>query len=497
MLALPGGVASERLEAPVGKLSVALSNPGSAPLRAFLRLELPPAGPQRPLPPVTPELLAKLPAFPLLEAGKPRFLDLAALQSSTFTVQVDRPALYRVETTGLLETKGNVRTQVLPSLATANANGIGRNFLMQRYLREGRYQLTIAPQGSTAGHLGVSLAASPLREGGGLSSGIPARASLDAGEALQYEVEVTEAGRYGLRVMTLAGAPYIRLEDAEGWPLTTPEQRGDLERMLAPGRYRVVILPQPLPSRVVSLFQPVIDPPRLAGHGPHVLPLGGSASNRWEEPAEGAERIGDLWTFTLPAAADLRLGLSEFMEADLERADGQAVASFNHRRPYAARLAAGDYRLKTRTIRPNNRVDYTIRSEIDQLTEGRGVRVSAPAVIPISIGREQMVELSSLGDKDVRAVLRDADGKAIGRSDDRPDDWNFNITARLSPGFYTLAVEPVGSGAAETSVTLIAQAEVEGSPLAMSGERELAGGAVHLLPLDLGEGESLLVAQAR
>ncbi|KIM00343.1 hypothetical protein CCC_01498 [Paramagnetospirillum magnetotacticum MS-1] len=498
MVALPGAEAADRLEVTAGLHSVAFSNPTRAPVRASLRLTVPQAeAPPSVLPPVTAGMLAKVPVFPVLEAGKPRFLDLAARQSATFTVQVDRPALYRVETTGLLETEGNLRTQVLPSLASAASNGIGRNFLLQRYLREGRYQLTIAPKGSTAGHLGVSLASTPLRLGGDLTSGVPARASLDAGEALQYEVEVTEPGRYRLQVMTLGARPLIRLEDSEGWPLTTPEQTGDLERNLAAGRYRVVVLPQALPSRVVSLFQPVSEKQALAGHGPHVLPLGGSAANRWEEPAQGGERIDDLWTFTLPAAADLRLVLSDFMEAELERADGGAVAAFDHRRPFAGPLAAGDYRLKVRTIRPNNRVDYTVASEIRQLTEGRQVVVHAPAVIPISIGREQMVELSSFGDKDVRAVLRDVRGREIGRSDDRPDDWNFNIANRLSPGFYVLAVEPVGTDTAETTVRLDGLAEVEEPPMTASGQRDLVGGAVHILPLDPGPASSLLVAQAQ
>lgn len=497
MLAPPGGAPAERLEVAAGTHSVAFSNPAAVPVRAFVRLELPKAEAPPPLPPLSAEVLARRPAFPLLEAGKPRFLDLAALQSATFTVQVERPALYRVETTGLLETRGTLRTQVLPRLDSASGNGTGRNFLMQTYLREGRYQLTVAPQGATTGHLGVSLAASPLRDGGRLSAGNVARASLQAGEALQYEIELAEAGRYRLRVMTLAGTPAIRLEDAEGWPLTTPGQRGDLEWDLAAGRYRVVILPQPLPARVVSLLEPVAEPPVLAGHGPHPLPLDGSASHRWEEPAKGEERSGDLWTFTLPAAADLGFGLSEFMEADLERGDGQALAAFNFLRPYAGRLEAGEYRLRVRTVRPNNRVDYTIRSSITQLTEGRGVRVSVPAVIPLSIGRERMVEISSYGDQDVRAVLRDAAGRVLGRSDDRPDDWNFNITTRLAPGFYTLAVEPVGEAKAETRVTLDAQAEIEGTPLAASEDRTVPGGAVHILPLALGDGDALLVVQAR
>ncbi|MEO5373921.1 MAG: hypothetical protein H7840_06520 [Alphaproteobacteria bacterium] len=479
-------------------LMVTLGNPRPEPVRAVLRLDVPPVA-TRPadLPPITAETLARLPAVPVLEAGRPRFLDLEKNRSITFAVKVDTPALYRVETTGLLETAGAMRTQVAPSLARAAANGVGRNFLLQQYLRAGLYQLTVSTQGSTQGHLGVALTATPVRDGGRLRLGQPARASLDAGVGLQYDFDVVEPGRTHVRATTLGGVAGIRLEDGDGWPLTTPDQRGDLDSSLAPGRYRLVVLPQALPARVVTLIERVVEPSAPSGHGPHALPLDGAVSARWEEPAAGGERVPDVWAFDLPATADVRLSLTEPMEGDIEAVDGRVVASFTFRRPFSGRLAAGSYRLKTRTIQPNNRVDYTVTVGVPQLTVGRRRQIDAPSVVPISIGREHLVEISSFGNADVRAVLRDASGTAVARSDDRPDDWNFAIAALLAPGFYTLAVEPVGAARATTTVQVSAYDERTDPPLAASGERTLTDGATHIVPLDLGPGGTMLLAWAR
>ncbi|MBX9635645.1 MAG: hypothetical protein K2X44_11745, partial [Magnetospirillum sp.] len=253
-----------------------LINSGTTTLRAFLRSTPTPA----PVPtPPTAELSA-LPNFPVLAADGPHFLDLGRRQSATFALKVDKPALYRVETTGLLQTEGNLRTQVKPSLTRAGANGIGRNFLLQQYLRPGLYQLTVSTQDQSAGHLGLTMTASQLRPGGALTSGNPARASLNAGEGIGYDITVTERGTYRLEALTLSGPTELRLEDAEGWPLTNPGRQGALTRELEPGTYRLVVLPQPLPARVVTLAERLAAPVARQGHGPHPLPLGDTVRHR-------------------------------------------------------------------------------------------------------------------------------------------------------------------------------------------------------------------------
>ena len=84
------------------------------------------------------------------------------------------PALYRLESTGLLSTEGNLRTRTIPSYRRGSEGGVGRNFLVQEYLREGDYQITVKANGQSTGHLGVSLSRTRLHDGGTLSPGDPA-----------------------------------------------------------------------------------------------------------------------------------------------------------------------------------------------------------------------------------------------------------------------------------------------------------------------------------
>lgn len=472
---------------------LALANGGPAARPAVLRFLPKPTPPSEP----PPADLARLPRFPLLEAGAPQFLDLGRTRSSTFAVKVDKPALYRVESTGLLQTEGNMRTQIRPTVVRASANGTGRNFLLQQYLRPGLYQLTVTTEGNSAGHLGLALTASEVRAAGALSFGTPARISLNAGEAVAYDLDVTKPGTYRLEALTLAGPTELRLEDAGGWPLTNPGRSGPLTRELEPGRYRLVVLPQPLPARIVTLAEALPEPMAREGHGPHPLPLDQNVTHRWEEPAEGAERMPDTWAFTLPAEADVDITLGEGMEGRLERPDGTLVAEFNHLRPFGRQLAAGPWRLKTQSIRPNNRLDYVISTRVRQLIAGAERRISAPTTLDVSVGEGGLVDIASFGSQDVRATLSDAAGTVVARADDRADDWNFAIATRLAPGTYKLTVEPVGSGAAQTTIRMREQREVQDTPLAAGSERIVDDGAMHVMPLDSATTEELLVVAGR
>ena len=100
-----------------------------------------------PLPELPAATLAALPEFPRLVATSSQALDLAAGEARTFVVEADDPALYRIESTGLLATGGALRTRTRGNLLTQAENGIGRNFSLAAYLREGDYQLTVRPRG--------------------------------------------------------------------------------------------------------------------------------------------------------------------------------------------------------------------------------------------------------------------------------------------------------------------------------------------------------------
>ncbi|MBY0431819.1 MAG: hypothetical protein K2Q10_11515, partial [Rhodospirillales bacterium] len=165
---------------PKGQHTVTLTNPTAQPVQTALRFVPPEPAAAAPLPALPPEALRTLPVFAPLSESQPQFLDLGRNQSRVLALTVAEPSLYRIESTGLLATSGTLRTRVQPSLDQRTGNGYGRNFLLQDYLRPGLYQLSVATQGQTAGHLGVRVAKSPLREGGTLPPGIPARTTMAA-----------------------------------------------------------------------------------------------------------------------------------------------------------------------------------------------------------------------------------------------------------------------------------------------------------------------------
>ncbi len=457
----------------------------------------PPSSPSSPTPPVAPATLAAVEQFPELRPGTAQFVDLDAQEETSFALTVDEPALYRLESSGLLQTAGNLRTVVRTSLSRAEANGAGRNFLLQQYLREGLYQLTVQTQGQTQGHLGVTVAKAPVREGGYLVEGVPARTTLAAGEAIVYRLEIATAGRYRLAAMGLTAPVAMRFEDEDAWPLLPPGGPAEMDRELRPGVYRVVLLPSALPGRVVTLLERLVDTRTYAGHGPHALTLGQHVANQWLEPVAGAPRTPDIWRFDLPAPGDATIQLSEGMEATLRR-DGDAGphALLSWKKVWRGRLPAGAWRLETRTVRPNNRFDYTLQVDVAQLLPGQRRTVTAPAMLDLSLGGECLMEAASFGGTDVAATLFDATGRRLDQSDDRTDDWNFAISRRLDAGFYRLKVTPVGTAKGDTTVSLACWDEVVEPPLTLGSSITVSDGRLHGWPLSVAK-DRLAVFAAR
>ncbi len=469
-----------------------------------------------PLPPLPDATLAGLPQLPVLAAEAPRFLDLDRAESATFLVRAGRPGLYAVRSTGLLATAGTLRTRTVPSLRREEANGVGRNFLLQQYLREGDYQATVQTLGASRGHLGLALEAVPLLDGGELRDGLPGHFTLPAGQAVAYRFTVPAAGgggEYRLRALGLGFTFRCRLEDADGWPLEDPDRQrpdrpADLTRRFAPGTYRIILLPQPVEARALLLLERKREPLRFTGHGPHALPLEQAVEHVWTEPAgeapETAERPPDLWRFEVPAEVQATVALTEEMAGRIVRLapDGAAVEPevgvVPPGRSWTGTLAPGRYQIEARCFRRNNLVRYQVSVRPAELVAGQSRAVKAPASLPLAVGREGLIELTSFSPADVRAVLRDAAGQRIAAGDDRPDGWTFLLLQRLPAGRYQLDVEPVGTATAPVTVALRAPAEIAEAALALPfrGDVQL-GGDIQLRALPAADRADLLLVTAR
>ena len=499
-LALDGAAPAPAPSTGAGPHHLALVNGGDAPLYAVLRF-VPPNPPAQAVVEALPALpagaLAALPKFPVLSASAASYLALDKDAASTYAIEVAKPALYRLESTGLLSTNGNLRNRVVTNLFGASANGVGRNFMIQQFLETGSYQLTVKPNGASAGDLGLTLGATPIEDGGRLADGLPARATLQPGHALAYGFEIARDGSYRLETIGLDRSFTMRLEDADGWPVVRPGGTATLEQTFRRGRYRMVLLPQAVEARAVTTLRSMPEPVARQGHGPFPLPWGEASSNLWLEPTGKAPRTPDQWRFTLPADAEITVQLGAEMTGSLLR-DGapEQLAAIADGKPWRGTLKAGAYHLDVVSARPDNRRTYTVELDSTPMLVGQHRAISAPASLELAIGQEQVVEIASFGAADTRARLFRGDAP-VAANDDRPNDWNFAITRRLTPGTYRLQVDPAAGASADTTVSVQALDEVaEAKPIAPTGAI-VADATTHLFPLAAGDRPGLLVVATR
>jgi hypothetical protein len=484
-VSLDGGPFQARAEVRPGPHTAAVRGGGTGVRHASLLAEPRRLQASAPLPALPDDTLAALPRFPVLDASAPRHLDLDRRESATFLVQAAEPGLYVLESTGLLATEGNLRSRTVTSFTREAENGVGRNFRLGQYLREGDYQLTVTTQGETRGHLGVALARTAVVDGGFLTSRVPGRASLRAGSALAYRFVVTRPGRFRVRALGLGRGFRCRLEDQDGWPLVAPGGEADVTHDFGPGRYRFVVLPEATDARVVALVEPVAPPVRAVGHGPHRLPLDRSVGHVWREPEAGAPRTPDAWELTLPASVEVAVELTGEMQGEIRRlAEGAAAATPVPVGGWKGTLAPGRYRLEVVSSRPNNGAPYTVGVWPKPLVAGLERAVSAPGELELAVGQDGLVEIGSFGETDVKARLYDEGGRLVASGDDRPDDWNFALQETLAAGRYRLVVAPVGTATAATRVFVRTPRETDQPPLAVPAAAEVAlGRDVLLYPL--------------
>jgi hypothetical protein len=493
---------NKTLQVDAGEQTISVRNTGKQTIQCSVAFRPATLEASAPLPALPDMALAELPMFPVLTENAPIFLDLDKQGASTVAVQVDKPGLYVLESTGLLATSGNLRTRTNPSLVSQDQNGAGRNFLIQQYLREGSYQVTVTAQGETQGHLGVRLVRTQIQDGGILNDRLPARVSLSAGDAVLYRFNVKNNGEYKLRAFGIDRTFLCRLEDADAWPIETPNIQTDLKRRFEPGEYRLMLMPEGVDTRRVTLLQRSEEAAGAAGHGPHPLALGRPVGGLWVEPQTGQPRDPDVWLLTVPAPMDATITLTEEMQGEFLRVneDGSTakIMAMTVGKDWTGRLDPGKYRIETVNARRNNHVYYSISITATQLVAGTSKKLSVPGSLDVSVGAESLIELSSFGSADVRARLLDSAGSPVASNDDRADDWNFNLGRTLTPGFYRLEVEPVGKDSAETEVSMNAPKEVAEQAWTLPAVHDLnPEDSVHLFPLTVPSNAQLLVIGAR
>ena len=383
-------------------------------------------------------------SFPQLTEEKPLYANFDRKQKQHFTLIVKEPSLYRLETSGRLATQLTVRTALTTQLFTKKENGIGRNALVQQYLRPGVYQITVQTQGQSRGRAGIHLRRTPLNLQGELTAGSVKKARLQPDAALRYTLTIDEPGRYRLQTLGLGKDFTHRLEDEGEWPLTKPGRGGVVRTRFEPGTYHYYSMPLPVESRRITALTRVAEKPERVGKGPHPIPFNETIKMMWREE-EG--RPPDIFTREITAPVDVTINLSGGMEGvirpnSIGTGDGRIITGGS---AWKDTLQPGQYEIALKSAKENNLLPYTLRMETSQLIPGLRQPVDLPADLTVRLGKPGIVDLFSFGPTDVKASLWDETGtRLLAQNDDMPNDWNFRISQRLAAGRYLLKLAPVG-----------------------------------------------------
>ncbi len=420
--------------------------------------------------------------FPLLTDQEPVFRDFDRTEQQHFSLLVKEPGLYRLETSGRLATGMTVRTRLITSLFSKEQNGIGRNALVQQYLRPGEYQVTVQALGRSKGRSGIHLRQTALTEEEGLKVGVRKKITLLPDAAVRYRLEIEDVGEYWLHTLGLNKTFAWRFEDQEGWPLVKPNQQGPFQQEFEAGEYYYYSLPEAVESRRVTVLEPIKTATESEGKGPHTLTFNAEIAHIWREE-EG--RPPDVYVLDVHDPVNTTVYLAEDMEATMYKCEPTPTPSQEGNNDVTLseveglvceeeiawirgdlpkefeNLLPGRYEFHVKSIEESDRVPYSLLLEMDQLITGVSQTISdLPAALTVNVGNDSLVDIFSFGATDVKATLWDGNHR-IAHHDDMEDDWNFLISRKIQAGTYLLKLEQVGSdGVAEFDVNMAKRAEI-------------------------------------
>lgn len=427
--------------------------------------------------------------FPIITADEPYYGDFKRSETKSFILRVERPSFYRVETTGRLAFSMNVRSATIISLYKSDRNGVGRNALMQSYLKPGDYLVEIKTLGRSMGRAGLILKEVEQISGGRLLPGTVSGKIVESDQALIYTLPISERGSYSLDSFGRGSSFRYRLEDEDGWPFSGTSGSGLLRTELLARTYRLYSLPAPLRTRRVTvLFK---EEEAAADPGPKEYNLIPNLSRRniW---TESEERTPDIYHLKLTAPLKGELTLSKEMAVELYKG-AEFIARGSGKEGLSLDLERGEYLIKVKTIEVDNNRSYNIKFSTAELMPGLARSISSfPAELTISIGEEKITDIWSYGRLDLKASLRDSNNNLIASNDDLNNNWNFFISTQLKPGRYKLRVEKIGSDSGSSRLEIksrdMRERETQKLPLILTDE---LGAEVITLPVTSGSREEL------
>ncbi|MFP4162973.1 MAG: hypothetical protein ACLFQB_00950 [Chitinispirillaceae bacterium] len=425
--------------------------------------------------------------FPELKAGEPVFIDMERNDYKVYEFNVEIPGIYRFETTGRLRTSLTLRDRFIVKTHHKEANGIGRNALIQAYLLPGRYQTRVQTEGRSAGRLSLSLKKNRMINGGKLTLGREKRHPVPIGVGIQYQVHVSHDGAYHLIAQGQSGYYNSRLEDSEGWPIRSPGEKGDIEMPLKKGDYKLISLPLKRRTTRIARLTEIEKPQQFKGKGPHIISLNETARSVWMEDSSAKGRRPAKYVVRIPAPVRCKFSCTKGFDVEVLK-DSTHFLSFEG--VVDTLLPMGTYTLEIMSKKPQNYADYQVNVSTSMLVSG--LSYSFPShnsrkEFTVSVGRKTVVELFSQGMRDVAATLRLKDSDSVvAFNDDATKNWNFKISRVLEPAFYRLTVENRGSssGKCEISMSSLSDTLHDEWPMNKTQSVDLDG-KIHTFPVVL------------
>jgi len=385
-------------------------------------------------------------------SDKPIFKNFDRMEKKSFLLRVKEPGLYRIETLGRLAFSMTVRTRTTTSLFNAKMNGIGRNALVQQYLRPGDYFVTAQTQGDSRGRAGIQLKRTELEKPEKLFIEGANSSFVKADAAICYNFTIKNAGIYHVETYSLGKHIIHRIEDYDGWPLYVQGKYCAIERYFDKGTYTYYSLPIEIDSQRLTFIYKKPEKRIISGKGPHILELNKPINNIW---LEQTGRTKDIYQVKIPALAEFYLNVTNNMKASIYLKHGKNVEETKFGK-WSGKLSSGIYEIRVISTEKNNKVPYTISLETKYLVPGIKQKIyHLPATLNVSVSKDVFIDISSFGQTDVKAYLWDKDlNTLITKNDDKLNDWNFKISCRLKPGLYKLKLVSIGSSSGSFEVKM-------------------------------------------
>ncbi|MGL1893020.1 MAG: hypothetical protein OCD02_15405 [Spirochaetaceae bacterium] len=387
--------------------------------------------------PITSKVINKKPtkkimdSLPKLVNGSTTYVDFDRGQTLTYLLTVDKSGLYRVETTGRLRTSVSIRTANITSLYSGTENGIGRNGLINTFLKPGQYLIEIKTKGNSKGRAGISIHENELVNANQLGVGDTHRIEVAKNSALKFPISIKELGEYQFSTLLLNSNSKLRLEDKDGWPIYINNSgTSSFWAKLEPDDYTYYSLPKNRSARRVTTINKKTETEK------GVIPLNSSVSDLW---LESETRVPNSFNFSFKAFHKGYINFSEGFEAWVENIAGEKLFHSDNKR-IKYELEPGDYSLKIRTIEVDNKRRYNLEIYTPELAVDNIRKVQVPGEYEVSIGSNSVVDIWSFGDTDLEAYLY-SDDKLLEYNNDSPGDWNFFMSKKLNKGMYKLILK--------------------------------------------------------